>query len=178
MHQDGDLPWLWLSQETHTRWKLGHWSAVLYSAAIESSNISNMADGFRTSNHAAFSPHYRVILTVKYLHKAITAPMRARLKEIFADVAQSWRCRLVEFGGEANHVHLLIEGQPSMDLARFVGNLKTLRSRYIRKEYAEHLKTFFWKARFWNNAYVVVSAGGHASIQKLLDYIRDQDTPP
>ncbi len=47
----------------------------------------------------------------------------------------------------------------------------TVRSRYIRKEFAQHLRKFFWKIRFWNNAYAVVSAGGHASTEQLLAYI-------
>lgn len=137
-----------------------------------------MRDGFQTSNHAAYSLHYHVILTVKYRHRCITAEMLERLRGIFADVSASWRCRLVEFGGEADHVHLLIEAHPSMNLARFVGNLKTVSSRYLRKEYAGHLRHYFWKARFWNSAYAVVSAGGHASIEQLLHYIQDQETPP
>ena len=41
-----------------------------------------------------------------------------------------------------------------------------------------HLREFFWKARFWNNAYAVVSVGGHADLAQLLDYIQDQERPP
>jgi putative transposase len=132
----------------------------------------------RTSNHAAHSLHYHVILTIKYRHDCLTREMLDRLRVIFTDVSRSWRCELIEFGGEADHVHLLIEAHPSMNLARFVGNLKTVSSRYIRKEFAEHLRRYFWKARFWNSAYGVVSAGGHASIEQLLAYVRDQETPP
>lgn len=64
-----------------------------------------------------------------------------------------------------------------MNLARFVGNLKTVSSRYLRREFEQHLKRFFWKKRFWNNAYGVVTAGGHASIEQLLAYIQDQEAP-
>jgi len=64
-----------------------------------------------------------------------------------------------------------------MSLARFVGNLKTVSSRYLRREFEQHLKRFFWKKRFWNNAYGVVTAGGHASIEQLLAYIQDQEAP-
>lgn len=136
-----------------------------------------MKSDLKTSNHAAFSLHYHIILTVKYRHKAINAKMLARLREIFANVSHSWRCELVEFGGEADHVHLLVNAHPSMDLARFVGNLKTVSSRYIRQEFAAHLQRFFWKNRFWTSAYGVLSAGGHASIAQLLEYIQDQDSP-
>lgn len=137
-----------------------------------------MPDGLNTSNHAAFSLHYHVILTVKYRHKCLTRPMLERMRDIFEKVSASWRCRLVEFGGEADHVHLLVDAHPSMNLARFVGILKTVSSRYLRKEFEEHLRAYFWKKRFWNNAYGVVSAGGHASIEQLLHYIQDQEAPP
>jgi putative transposase len=40
------------------------------------------------------------------------------------------------------------------------------------------LKKYYWKVKFWNNAYAVVSAGGHASIETLLQYIQDQESPP
>ena len=30
---------------------------------------------------------------------------------------------MVEFGGEADHIHMLIDAQPSMDLSVFVNNL-------------------------------------------------------
>ncbi|MFN3982786.1 MAG: IS200/IS605 family transposase [Caldilinea sp.] len=137
-----------------------------------------MPEGLRTSNHAAYSLHYHIILTVKYRHKCLTGEMLRRLGEIFGDVCRSWRCKLLEFGGEADHVHLLVEAHPSMNLARFVGNLKTVSSRYVRKEFAQHLQHFFWKSRFWNSAYGVISVGGHASIEQLLQYIQDQETPP
>lgn len=136
-----------------------------------------MKNGIRTSNHAAYSLHYHIILSIKYRNKCLNVEMLQRLREIFSDVSKSWGCELVEFGGEDDHVHLLVDANPSMDLSRFVGNLKTVSSRYIRKEFADHLKNYFWKVRFWNSAYAIVSAGGHASIEQLLEYIRDQETP-
>jgi putative transposase len=100
------------------------------------------------------------------------------MQEIFSNVCKSWRCELVEFGGEADHVHLLIDAHPSMNLARMIGNLKTVSARLIRKEFEDHLKKYFWKVKFWNNAYAVVSAGGHANLETLLQYIQDQESPP
>lgn len=114
----------------------------------------------------------------KYRNKCLTGEMLDRLRELFAKGCVQWRCRLVEFGGEADHVHLLIEGHPAMNLARMIGNLKTVSARRMRQEYVAHLRGFFWKARFWNNAYAVVSVGGHANLAQLLDYIQDQERPP
>jgi putative transposase len=132
----------------------------------------------KTSNHAAFRLHYHVIFTIKYRNRCINKAMLDRMQEIFSNVCKSWRCELVQFGGEADHVHLLIDAHPSMNLARMIGNLKTVSARLIRKEFEDHLKQYFWKVKFWNNAYAVVSAGGHASLETLLQYIQDQESPP
>jgi putative transposase len=64
-----------------------------------------------------------------------------------------------------------------MDLSRLVGNLKTVSARSIRKEFAAHLKPFFWKPYFWNKAYAVLSVGGRAPIETLLQSIQDQEEP-
>ncbi len=108
----------------------------------------------------------------------INAAMLLRLREIFSKTCRQWRCELTECSGEQDHVHLLVEAHPAMDLSRFVGNLKTVSARLIRKEFADHLAVFYWKAKFWNHAYAVVSAGGHASIEQLIAYVRDQEKPP
>lgn len=131
----------------------------------------------RTGNHAAYRLFYHVILSVKYRHRAINAEMLERLETIFADVLEKWDCQLVQFGGEADHCHLLIEGKPAMDLSRLIGNLKTVSARRMRSEFADHLKPFFWKPYFWSNAYAVISVGGRAPIETLLQYIQDQDAP-
>ena len=132
----------------------------------------------RTTNHAAHRIYYHIIFSVKYRNKCINADILRRLEIVFGDVLEKWRCRLVEFGGEADHVHLLIEAHPALDLSRLIGNLKTVSARRIRAEYAEHLQKYFWKNMFWNKAYAVISVGGRAPLETLLEYIQDQDSPP
>ena len=94
--------------------------------------------------------------------------MLSRLKTIFDDLLRKWRCRLIEFGGKSDHVHLLVDAHPSMDLSRMIGNLKTVSDLRIRQEFSEHLCPYFWKPYFWNKAYAVVSVGGSAPIEKLI----------
>ena len=134
-------------------------------------------NSIQTSSHAAYSITYHIVLTIKYRNECINKAMLDRLHEIFSDVSKKWRCKLIEFNGEKDHVHLLVQAHPAMDLSRFIGNLKTVSSRYVRQEFAEHLKKFFWKKLFWNSSYGVFSAGGHASIEQLIEYVRDQESP-
>ena len=64
-----------------------------------------------------------------------------------------WGVTLVEFNGEADHVHWLIDAHPALDLSRMIGNVKTVTARHLRKEYATHLARYFWKPYFWSRAY-------------------------
>lgn len=129
----------------------------------------------KTASHAVFDLKYHLVLVVKYRKKAISSVIMSDLQQCFTEVLLKWRCRLLEFGGEGDHVHLLIEAHPSLNLARMVGNLKTVSSRLVRKNHAEYLQQFFWKPFFWSKAYAVTSVGSHANLETLIDYIQNQD---
>lgn len=98
------------------------------------------------------------------------------MKEIFARLCQNQKSELVEFGGEADHVHLLVDLSPDVAVSKLVNTLKTISSRLIRKEFAEHLKPFYWKPVFWTGAYCAISAGG-APLEVLKQYIQSQNEP-
>ena len=131
----------------------------------------------RRQSHAAFHLHYHLIFCTKYRHKCLTQVMLKRLAEILREVLSAWRCELVEFGGEADHIHFLIEAHPSLDLAQMIANLKTVTSRRIRAEFARQLRPYYWKPYLWNRAYAVISVGGRASLETLLAYIQNQEQP-
>ena len=136
------------------------------------------AQELHTSSHSAFRLFYHVILTTKYRRKVIHAEMLQRLETVFRETLEKWRCRLVEFGGEADHVHLLIDAHPALDLSHLIANLKTVSARRIRSEFPKHVRRYYWKPFFWNSAYAVISVGGRASIETLLRYIQEQQEPP
>jgi len=135
-----------------------------------------MSKDFRTKNHAAFRLQYHIVFVIKYRHQCLNGEMLSRLESIFRDVLRKWDCDLMEFSGEADHVHLLVDAHPALEVARLVGNLKTVSARRIRSEYTEHLKSYFWKPYFWSRSYCVVSAGG-ASLETLKAYLENQDRP-
>jgi len=90
--------------------------------------------------------------------------MLARLKVLCEHVCKRWDVRLVEFGGEADHIHLLLDMHPNATLSRFVNNLKTVTSRLMSKEFADYLANFYYKAVLWTRAYCMISAGGSSLI--------------
>ena len=50
------------------------------------------------------------------------------LQDITTQRCKDWGGELMEFNGEADHVHALVSLPPNPDLSRFVNNLKTTSS--------------------------------------------------
>jgi|SRR5690625_1107237 len=96
-----------------------------------------------------------------------------RLKEISTDLFDIWDGEMIEINGEADHMHILFDAPPQINLANTINSYKTVTSRYIRKAFADHLKKYYWKPVFWSRSYMVLSTGG-ATIDVIKRYIEQQ----
>ena len=90
---------------------------------------------------------------------------------------KKWECRLVEFNGEMDHVHLLVEFNPKVQLSKFIANLKTVSSRLIRKDYSEYLTRFYGQKAVQNTASYFVATCGGVTIEQLKKYVDSQQSP-
>ncbi|MDA8363816.1 MAG: IS200/IS605 family transposase [Gammaproteobacteria bacterium] len=79
------------------------------------------------------------MLVTRYRRKTLTPVLLAHLKAAFADCLVAWRCPLVEFSGESDHVHLLIDIHPAPNISTLINNLKTAGARRARNRFADHL---------------------------------------
>lgn len=132
---------------------------------------------YKSYSRAVSDLKAHLVLTTKYRRKVINAPMMNRLEEIFETLCQKWGCEVIEFNGESDHAHLLFSYYPQMQLSKFVNNLKTVSSLYIRKEFPVEVKRFYWsKPVFWHSAYFIASCGG-ATVETLKRYVQEQDSP-
>jgi putative transposase len=128
--------------------------------------------GFRN----VYDLNIHLVLVTKYRKKVINQAMLSRLNEIFESTCQKWRCELVEFNGEPDHVHLLLSYPPDVEVSKLVNNLKTVSSRLIRKDFLEYLNSVYIKPVFWSGAYFVASCGG-VTIEQLKFYVEQQHSP-
>jgi len=134
-----------------------------------------MGNNNKSSSHAVFNIKLHVVFVTKYRRKTLTPEVLDYLKEAFAECLAAWRCTLVEFGGEPDHVHLLIDIHPALDLSVLINNLKTASARRTRNRFAEHLSAFYKKPLFWHRAYFVGSVGG-ATLETVRAYVDAQGT--
>ena len=126
--------------------------------------------------HCVYKLTYHLVLVTKYRRECFTDEILNRLEEIVRKNCTDWEIELVEFNGEADHVHLLLEMHPNIMPSKFINNLKTVSSRLIRKEFAEHLKQYYWKPVLWTRAYCLLTTGG-ATIDTIRKYIENQNRP-
>ncbi|MFE2742857.1 IS200/IS605 family transposase [Streptomyces scopuliridis] len=130
----------------------------------------------RTDRHCAFVLHTHLVFVTKYRHKIFTDAHLKRIEEIMRAVCADFECELIEFNGENNHVHLLVNFPPKVALSKLVNSLKGVSSRRLRQEYPELVRHYWRAQRLWSGSYFAGSAGG-APLSIVRQYIEQQNRP-
>ena len=128
---------------------------------------------FKRNRHALYKLTYHLVVFTKYRHKCIDEVMHNRLHEIADDLFAKWNCEIIEMNGEADHIHILFDAPPQIQLSKIINSFKTVSSRYIREEFPKELAPFYWKPYFWSQSYMVLTTGG-ATIDVVKAYIENQ----
>jgi putative transposase len=101
--------------------------------------------------------------------------MIGQLREAFDSACEKLECRIIEFDGEEDHVHLLVEYPPKLAISVLVNNLKSTSSRQLRL-LNPGLPRISKSSALWSRSYFACSAGG-ATIETLKAYVQGQETP-
>ncbi|AOY78667.1 IS200/IS605 family transposase [Moorena producens JHB] len=134
-----------------------------------------MKNDFISSGRSVSDLKAHLVLTTKYRRKVLTGRMIERLQEFLWELCGKWDCKMIEANGESDHIHLLFQYYPQMELPKFFGNVKSVTSRKLRSEFPELFDTYK-KAVLWNESYFIASCGG-VTISQLKTYVEKQDTP-
>lgn len=135
-----------------------------------------MPDTFISRARGVSDLKAHLVLTTKYRKPVFTGQMIDRLKEILNELLSKWDCEVIDFNGEEDHVHLLFRYTPQTELPKFINNLKTVTSRYLRKEFPETVNRFYHKDVLWNGSYFIASCGG-VTVETLKKYVESQNKP-
>ena len=130
----------------------------------------------RHGRHCVFHLHVHLVFVTKYRRGVFTKTILDDLRGIFAAVCQDFNAELVEFDGEDDHVHLLVNYPPSVSVSSLVNSLKGVSSRLIRKKHYPSIRKKLWGGALWSPSYFAGSCGG-APISIIRQYIKQQQTP-
>ena len=130
----------------------------------------------RTGRHCAFLMHAHLVFVTKYRHKVFTDTHLTRMEDIMRAVCADFETELVEFNGENNHVHLLVNFPPKVAISKLVNSLKGVSSRRLRQEYPELVRHYWRAQRLWSGSYFAGSVGG-TPLSIVKQYIEQQNRP-
>mgnify|MGYP003603836612 CR=1 FL=1 len=135
-----------------------------------------MSNTLRRGRHVVCNLHVHLVFVTKYRGKVFTKEVLDDLELIFSEVCTKFDATLVEFNGEDDHVHLLVNYPPKVSVSALVNSLKGVSSRMIRKKSYPSVSTKLWGGALWSPSYFASSCGG-APIEVLKRYIEQQNTP-
>lgn len=74
-----------------------------------------MKDINRSSSHAVFSIKLHIVFVTKYRRMTLTPALLEYLETSFSEILGEWRCKLLQFGGESDHIHMLVDIHPGVE---------------------------------------------------------------
>ena len=130
----------------------------------------------RTGRSCVFAMHVHLVFVTKYRRKVFTKEILDHMQNIFSEICMDFESQIVEFDGEGDHVHLLINYPPKVSVSKLVNSLKGVSSRLLRKHGYPSIQKSLWGNQLWSPSYFASSCGG-APIEILRKYIEEQKTP-
>lgn len=111
---------------------------------------------YRTNRHSCYLLEYHLVVVTKYRHPVLKDKLKERLIELsYSIIEGNWGCIIHEINTADDHVHILFEAKPQVQLSKLANNYKTVTSRLLRKEFSEELKPYYWKPYFWSDSYFI-----------------------
>jgi putative transposase len=106
----------------------------------------------RHGRHCVFLMHADLVFVTKYRREVFTKEILDDLRRIFLSVCSDFETELVEFDGEDDHVHLLVNYPPKVSISKLVNSLKGVSSHLIRKRSYPSLRQKLWGGALWSPA--------------------------
>ncbi len=123
-----------------------------------------------------FNLHVHLVFVTKYRCGVFTKAIVEDMRLVLASVCRDFEAELVEFDGEDDHVHLLVNDPPKVAISTLVNSLKGVSSRLIRQKNDPEIRQKLWGGHLWSPSYFAGSCGG-APLSMIRQYIESQRTP-
>ena len=127
----------------------------------------------RHGRNCVFLIHVHLVFVTKYRRCVFTHSIIKELRVIFSDVCGDFEAKLIEFDGEDDHVHLLINYPPKVSISKLVNSLKGVSSRLLRRRGHPSIEKNLWGGQLWSPSYFAGSCEG-APLTIIRQYIENQ----
>ena len=114
-----------------------------------------------------------LVLVTKYRHPVIRGQLETALRNYTETYFKDRDLTIQAFECMPDHIHILFDAKPNLNLAEFVNAFKSASSRNIRKQFSEELKPYYWKPYFWSLSYFIGTVSDRTSTA-VREYIKNQ----
>lgn len=132
-----------------------------------------MKHRYRRERHSVTDLKIHLVCVTKYRESVLSDEALTLIESSFREVAAKMNFQVLEFNGEADHVHVLLEYPPKLSVSQIVNALKGVSSR--RYGQAGLRKPKGGEA-LWSPSYSAGSVGG-APLAALIEYVKNQSRP-
>ena len=120
--------------------------------------------------------HVQLVFVTKYRRRVFTDPMLTFCEHTLRAVCVELDVELVEFNGQADHIHLLVAYPPTLAIATLVQRLKRRTAYAVRRDYTGACIRARIRGHLWSPSYFVTYCGG-APLSIIKQYIDGQARP-
>ena len=125
--------------------------------------------------HSIYLLQYHIIFVCKYRKKLLVSrQISDDIKQFSYEICQRHSVIIRYMETDKDHIHYMIETEPTMSISKIVNLMKSYTTYHIWKRYPQYLRKQFWKEHtFWRDGYFACSVG-NVSEEMLKKYIENQ----
>ena len=131
---------------------------------------------YQVGAHTKHSLKVHLVWITKYRRKALTKEIAIRARDLLKEIAKEHGISILSGKVVRDHVHVLVEYAPTMEISSIVQWLKGASSRMLFKEYG-HLRERIGGKHLWARGFLAVSTGA-VTDEMIQKYIDEQEGEP
>ena len=114
---------------------------------------------WKSKNRHKYLLQYHIIFVCKYRKKLFASErVSDDIKQLLYEICQRHHVIIRYMETDKDHIHYMIETEPTMSVSKIVNLMKSYTTYHIWKKYQNYLRKHFWKERtFWTDGYFACS---------------------
>ena len=81
---------------------------------------------YRTNRHSCYLLEYHLVVVTKYRHPVLKGAIKVYLLDQTKTIFDSWHCTIKAVNTDLDHIHILFEAPPQVQLSKLANNYKTV----------------------------------------------------
>lgn len=116
--------------------------------------------------------NYQLVLVTKDKKSCLNIVMQKRLEEMVNEVCLKLDTELGKFTSGEYYIDMTIKAGTTFTASKFINSLKTVTSRFLRKEFSEQLNIYYGGSGLWEKGYLFMTKSAENEPHLVKAYIQ------